>query len=120
MAGNKAGEQQPIPKGDDLCIMLDDLVKKISQLAGVIYTFADTQIKYNSVISEHKHFSPFYGIPSTKSLTGKPYGAVTVVDQFTRVSTQIVAFKAGLASFKSKYTKAGSAKYINSRYNTTN
>ena len=120
MAGNKAAEQQPIPKGDDLCDMLDEIVKKLSQLSGILFTLADTQIKYNTVLSSHRHFSPFYGQPCTPSLTGKPHGAATVVDQFTRVESQIIAFKAGLASFKSKYIKAGSAKYINSRYNTTN
>ena len=120
MAGNKAGEQQPIPKGDDLCTMLDDLVKKLSQLAGIVFTLADTQIKYNTVLASHVHHSPFYGLMCTPSLTGKPYGAATVVDQFTRVEAQIIALKTGLGSFKSKYIKAGSAKYINSRYNTTN
>lgn len=120
MAGNKATEQQPIPRGDNLVQAIEELSNKVDQLAGILYTFNDTQMKYNKTLGDHYHQSPFYGMATSPSITAGPHSIETVLSQFTRVSAQLVSLKNNIGSFTGKYLKSGAPNYINSKYNTTN
>ena len=120
IAGNKPREQQPIPRGDNLAAALAELSFKVDQLAGVLYSLNDSQMKYNDVLSTHWHHSPFYGQPTVASMAALPVGVATVLDQFAKVSTQLEFLKTNIDTFKGKYLKPGAKNYINSKYNTTN
>ena len=120
IAGNKPREQQPIPRGDNLAAALAELSFKVDQLAGVLYSLNDSQMKYNDVLSTHWHHSPFYGQPTVASMAALPVGVATVLDQFAKVSTQLEFLKTNINTFKGKYLKPGAKNYINSKYNTTN
>ena len=121
IAGNKAESQQPIPLGDNLVTALEEVSKNISKLAGIVYSFNDDQMKYNKILSEHVHHSPFYGIMCTPSPTGLPMGLKTVLGQFVKVSEQLEFIKWNLKNnFPTRFLKPGAKDYINSKYNTTN
>lgn len=120
IANNEPSNQQPIPLGDNLATMLDDLINRVDQLAGIVFNFTASQMKYNSVLGMHTHHGPFMGLSDAPSLTVLPKSVETVLDQFTKTQTQILSLKNNLGSFKLKYLKNGAGNYINSKYNTTN
>lgn len=121
IAGNGSkGYQQPIPKGDNLATVIDELADKVDHLAGIVFSFVDSQMKFNKTMGTHVHQSPFKGIPTTPSITAGPHSVETVLSQFGRVSTQIVFLKHNLAMFKNRYLEYGCAEFINSEFNTTN
>jgi len=120
MAGNKPSQQQPIPLGYNLVAALEDLSKKMDQLSGIVYSFVDSQMKYNRTLGDHYHQSPFYGIATSPSITAGPHSIETILSQFSRVSFQLVSLKRNLGKYPSKYLKTGADNYINSDYNTTN
>lgn len=120
IAGNQASSQQPIPRGNNLSIAIKELSDKIDELAGIVYSFADSQMKYNRTLGDHYHQSPFYGMATSPSITAAPHSIETVLSQFTRVTTQISNLKDNIGTFQSKYLNSGAKNYINSKYNTTN
>lgn len=120
MAGNESLNQQPIPLGNNLAYMLDEMSKQIEKLSSIVFSFVDSQMKYNATLATHFHHSPFFGIATTPSLTAGPHGATAVVDQGSRVAAQILFLKQNMAAFRARTLKRGAANYINSKYNTTN
>lgn len=120
IAGNQASGQQPIPRGGNLSMAIKELSDKIDELAGIIYSFADSQMKYNKTLGDHYHQSPFYGVATSPSITAGPHSIETVLSQYTRVTTQLLSLKNNLGTFNSKYLNSGAKNYINSKYNTTN
>ena len=59
--------------------------------------------------------------PSVSKVIGKIAPEVKpLLDQFTKVASQVAYLKKNIANTKLKYLKDGSGNYINSKYNTTN
>ncbi len=120
MAGNQSSNQQPIPLGDNLARVLDQLVDKVDDLASIVFSLAHSQMKFNNILGTHCHQSPMYGISTTPSLTAAPASVEAVLNQFSRVTNQIVYLQRNLSGFRGNYLRYGSGHYINSSYNTTN
>ena len=93
MAGNQENTQQAIPLGDNLESCLTDIKKALNLFYDTYYMFVDHQMKYNDVLSKHKHLSPFYGLECTWSPTGAPEGVKTVLDQFRYAVAQLTGHK---------------------------
>lgn len=124
MAGNIEGTQQPIPLGNNLVNALTELSKRVDEVSSVLFTFVESQMKFNSVLGKHSHNSPFGGIITTPSITAFPKSVATIIDQFTKVGQQAKFIKDNLDAFRGNYLKPASSdkanKFINSLYNTTN
>ena len=125
MAGNNETQQQPIPLGSNLETCLLTMVERIQQLTTIVTKLTQEQMKYNSVLSKHRHLSPFYGLECTPSYTGAPTGCKTVLNQFRYVVSEVNKEMANMESLKSRFLSKERARntnseYINSRYNTTN
>lgn len=125
MAGNNDTQQQPIPLGNNLEACLISIIERISGLTTIITKLTTEQMKYNSVLSKHRHLSPFYGLECTPSLTGGPEGVKTVLNEFRYVVAEVNKELANMESLRSRFLSKERARnknseYINSRYNTTN
>tara|TARA_R110001592_G_scaffold52604_3_gene161086 strand:+ start:5070 stop:6155 length:1086 start_codon:yes stop_codon:yes gene_type:complete len=120
MAQNQSAEQQPIPLGMNLVVCLEDIMSRINQTMTIMLRFAKEQNSFNKTVAEHRHFSPFYGLECTPSITGGPHGIRTVVNQYKYVIEQLYKEMNNVISTRSTYFTPGKDTYINSPYNTTN
>ena len=121
MAQNQSGEQQPIPLGLNLINCLEETLDRVSKTLTIMMRFSTEQAKFNETLSSHRHFSPFYGVECTWSLTGKPHGMKTVTNMCRYVQSQIAKEKNNITALKSTYlVDTVSPNHVNSSYNTTN
>ena len=119
IAGNNDTDMQPIPKGANLGMAIQDLAELVADLAGCLNQWMDAQAAFNSEVMTHTHKSPFYALDTTPSIPLVPHGAKVAVMHKLRM-TDIIGLKTNIENFKIDYlSKLGSA-YINSRYNNTN
>ena len=126
IAGNRKGENQPIPLGYNLQQCLEEVLKISNETLIIVQRFCKRQMNYNDVLSSHEHMSPFGpGLSCTPSITGAPTGTYTVLHQFTGVTKQIDNLMSEIIRVRSTYLEPQPAvgplnRYINSVYNTTN
>jgi len=120
IAGNRAEELQPIPKGENLTIALERLLKHVESLSGILSTFMQAQMKFNTAAGSHFHVSPFFGNPTTPSAVLGTAATETQMNQLQDCVIGLQKFKANLAAYKNSYLRTTGKKYINSRYNSVN
>lgn len=120
IANNDDSDMQPIPKGDNLVEALEELVEHIKELNGVVMTFLKTQQKFNDAISDHTHFSPFYGLETSLD----PYLYVdhksVLLQQYLQTEQGLKFNTNNLEAWKTKFSKASGSKYINSFFHHLN
>ncbi len=110
---------QPIPKGDNLVLFLDDLAEKVDKLSSILDDFMKSQKNYNNLLSAHVHITTIPGAPTTPSielLVGTPLIGI-VNTAFVKVPNMLNRFN--LSSAKINYLKNIGPVNINSRYNRT-
>jgi hypothetical protein len=120
IAGNDDTDLQPLVKGISLENALKQLVHRVSQLNGIVDGFLMSQMEMNEALTHHFHQSPFFGSPTTPSLTLVPRGIKVMVDQLAKTKRDLVSHKANLATYELTYLNPVGKNYINSRYNNTN
>lgn len=112
---------QPIPKGDNLALALEDLARQLDVLSGLFINFVDIQSKYNNIVATHTHISPFYAITVPPSLDLIPANIELNITVFAETIADTLEFKmAYLNKFKNDYLSSTSDTYINSRYHHLN
>lgn len=116
--GNRI-EQEPLVKGYKLAEGLRELAGDIAELAGILATFAETQLNFNSAVMSHNHGSFFLGSMTTTSPTATIAGMQNLTNLISRVQVSIIGNKGNKAGWVNKYASKGNAK-IYSNYNTTN
>lgn len=120
IAGNEVGEQQPIPKGDNLAAALERIVTHLDQVTGIVQAFLTHQMNYNEVLADHFHLSPFWGIETEELF--EPW--FTGVQEGTNLQTQCQRScsnkKADLKSMMETYLKESGENYINSKFHSVN
>lgn len=113
-------DMQPIPKGDNLVKAFDELVKYIQELNGLVMGFLQSQQKFNQEISDHTHFSPFWGLETSLD----PYLMVKhkeiSLQQLLQTEQGLKFNTNNFVSWKSKYLAANNSNYINSSYHYLN
>lgn len=126
IAGNRKGENQPIPLGYNLEACLQEVLYVSKETLKIMARFCKRQMAYNDVLSSHEHMSPFGpGLMCTPSITGAPTGTYTVVHQFIGVQKQIDNLLSEIIRVRSTFldpptTQTSNKRYINSVNNTTN
>jgi|2_EtaG_2_1085320.scaffolds.fasta_scaffold39883_2 hypothetical protein len=123
IALNDDSDLQPIPKGDNLNLALKRLVHHLKDLNLVVKAYLLFQMKFNKVVQEHVHISPFWGDNTwfSMELNDPMEGAVPVLKDLTeKVGQSLDNNMKNLLAFQSTYLEKTGAKYINSEYNTTN
>ena len=127
IAMNNDIDLQPLVKGRNLEMCLKRLWYHVDSLAEVVQNFCSHQIKFNRIVQEHTHISPFDAddtAPNINLESGD--GPAVIKDIFQDASKQLTVVQENLGKWKAKYLdKVGfdgkpSKFYINSKYNNTN
>ena len=122
IANNNSSTLQPMVKGDNLEEAMNNIVKRLDQLSGIMTTFAKAQMSFNAVAGLHIHNSPFYGTPKTlpsTELANQATNNLRVLGE--QVIGDIAKFKGELAKLQTTYlNKTTKDKYINSESNKVN
>jgi len=120
IANNDDTDLQPIPKGHNLVMAMEELSALVFDLSGLLNSFAIQQDAFNIATMTHFHYSPFYGIPTLPSDTLIDQGLQTLQNHFQDVNMGILDFTKNLALFMDTYTKPHGKSYINSKFNKVN
>ena len=121
IAGNDDSDLQPLVKGANLVKCLQQMVKPIDKLNGIVDNFLMIQMKLNAVSSAHFHQSPLLGLPTSPSIPMIPIGISTMIQHLVQTKLSLIMHKANLQTFKANYIVSGhSDDWICSRYNNLN
>lgn len=121
IAGNDDEGLEPIVKGKKLVTALQQLVKHVDKLNGIVDNMLMIQMQFNSVLTCHFHQSPLFGLPTSPSIPVIPIGISTMINHLTQTKLSLVMNKINLQTFKANYITSGhSEKWILSRYNNVN
>lgn len=110
---------QPIPKGDNLVLFLDNLTERVDKLSSILDDFMKSQKTYNKLVSAHVHVTTIPGAPTTPSielLIGTPLIGIANT-ALVKIPNMLNRFN--LSSTKINYLKNIGPVNINSRYNRT-
>lgn len=117
---NDESELQPIPKGDNLTKALNDIIEKILELNSIVDEFMTAQKIMNEALTNHVHYSPFYGYIDSPSPEALPAGVKTSVKMMVRVQQELSKHVVNLGAYRTKYLFSNSDDYINSSYHYLN
>lgn len=120
IAGNNDSDMQPIPKGTNLNESLKRLVHHVDKLNGIVDGLLMAQMTFNTALTHHFHFSPFFGLPTTPSPPVMAAGIKTMIDHLFQTKRSLIMHKVNMSLFKQNYYSPFGGKYINSRYNNVN
>jgi len=114
IAGNDDSDLQPMVKA------LRKLTLHLDKLNGIVDSILMSQMAFNTALTHHFHFSPFFGLPTTPSPVVVSGGIKCMVDHLLQAKRSLMMHKANLALFKISYFSPAGGKYILSRWNNTN
>jgi len=120
IAGNDDSDLQPIVKGGDLIGALNQMVKHINNLNGIVDGLLMAQMEYNEALQSHWHWSPFFGIPTAPSEIVVSVGTTTALKQLERTKKDLWRHKKNLRGFVRNHLEKSGKNYICSRYNNVN
>jgi hypothetical protein len=120
IGNNDSCNMQPIPKGDNLVDAFDNLVEYIKELNGIVMTFLKSQQRFNDAISDHTHFSPFYGLETSLDPNLLIDHKAVSLQQFIQTEQGLKFNINNLESWKTKYVRSTGSRYINSFYHYLN
>jgi hypothetical protein len=107
IAGNDDSDLQPLVKGDNLKIYLENLSAVVSGLEAVLYDFISSQLKFNGVVRAHQHYDPFCitmgfmksnGTMPLSHNEGKNYPSIEVVEAGTISAFEGIRQQANITS----------------------
>lgn len=112
---------QPIPKGDNVLSALRDIVEQLDKVTGIVLQSIVRQMEFNKQISSHTHFSPFNGIPVTKSAEMPGLTFKNSAETFEITIEDIKNYKfEHLPYFMKEFLTIGERRYINSVFHHLN
>ena len=120
IAGNDDSDLQPMVKGSNLRSALERLTFHLDKLNGIVDSLLMAQMTFNTALTHHFHFSPFYGLPTTPSPPVMAAGVKTMIDHLFQTKKSLAMHKVNLSMFKHTYFSPSGGKYINSRFNNVN
>lgn len=111
---------QPMLKGLNTEEALEKVLSLVSSLGGIVSAFLQAQMKYNSILGTHYHISPFFGSPTTPSITAAEGAITSQINLLNDCIGGLQKHKANIVSTKNTYLKPHGKKYISSRFNSVN
>lgn len=113
---NKGDKLQPGVLGNNIEDLLNELIDTVEKVVSVVDNFVMIQSEFNNVLAKHKHFSPFFGNPTTPS-EEVVVGIVTTTGRVVgEIKSSVVSLKYGLANIKMQYLTVFGSKKIKSQY----
>jgi hypothetical protein len=120
IANNDSSDMQPIPRGNNLVEAFEELSSHIKELNGVVMTFLKTQQKFNDAISDHTHFSPFYGLETSLDPFLYVDHKAVLLQQYLQTEQGLKFNTNNIEAWKTKYIRSTGSKYINSYFHSLN
>ena len=121
IALNDDSDMQPIPKGKNLEQCLKRLTHHVKDLNKIVKGFLIFQMKFNRVVQEHVHVSPFWGDDTSPSIALESLDGPTIIkDLQENTDDSLNKNMRNLGAFQLTYLEPSGAKYINSNFNRTN
>jgi len=116
IAGNDDSDIQPMVKGRNINEALKTLTMHVDKLNGIVDSLLMYQMTFNTALTHHFHFSPFFGLPTSPSPPVVAAGMKTMIDHLFQTKMSLIMNKANLALYKHTYLYPSGKKYINSRH----
>ena len=113
---NQAEKLQPGVLGDNIEEFLNNMLDSMEKIVSLVDNVVMIQGEFNNVLAKHKHFSPFFGNPTTPSeeaILGVTVAAGRIIGE---VKTSIVSLKFGFANLKMQYLTMFGSKKIKSQF----
>lgn len=120
IAGNDDSDLQPMVKGDDLNQCLEDMCDRMLDILAILRLTKDMYKKFFNEITNHNHYSPFFGKPTSPSDKLLISGNIISIFIDTLLEQQIKVVEQNIANLKSNYLRKGSSRDIRSNYNNAN
>lgn len=121
IANNDDQQLQPMVLGNNLTLCLRELVEEVDKLQNRVATFIEAQSKFNNVIANHTHISPFNAQPTLQSSALLQAYAALKIKKLFKVDLGYYLQKVNFAGIISKYLSSGSGRSsIRSKYNNVN
>ena len=121
MAGNKSEEVQPMVKGANLLEALEETIRMMEEMNGIVLDIMTQQMIFNSTIMAHPHITP--AGPTAPSIEIAPAYFAMASQISTTTFTSILNNRLNMKKFYFDFLvpKVGNCdKYIASKYNSTN
>jgi len=120
IAGNDDTDLEPLVKGEALVRAFEKLVEYIEGLNGILDSHVLYQMKFNSSVATHWHFSPWFAQPTTPSTDCAKGGSLALIKAASGTKTALATNRKNLIAWKINFTKQVGADFICSRFNNTN
>ena len=116
-------ELHPLVLGGNLELFLNEILKEISNIYGVIERYADMQVYINRAVSNHTHISDFTAAPLIRETDPAMIGMINLqhglIKQLLNIDNSVLRV-ANLETLKKTYLVSNGDTYINSPHNKTN
>tara|TARA_R110000824_G_scaffold54643_18_gene150880 strand:- start:1078 stop:1977 length:900 start_codon:yes stop_codon:yes gene_type:complete len=120
IAGNRDEELEPMVKGNRLTDSLTGLADHVLKLNGIIDHLLVTQMNFNSSITSHFHYSPWYGNATTPSDSCVSAGSKASMDHLQETKRSLSTHKQNVTSWKNNCLCPSGQDFILSRWNKSN
>jgi len=120
IAGNRDEDLEPMVKGDKLTSSLSRLADHVLKLNGIVDHLLVTQMNFNSSITNHFHYSPWYGNATTPSDSCVSAGSKAAMDHLQETKRSLGTHKQNLVSWKQNTLSDSGTDFILSRWNKVN
>ena len=117
---NKVKDLQPLVLGDNLSVCLASIIKDIEAIAGIFQAYVHYQMKFNKVLQNHNHITPFFAGPSLPSMQAIAGGIQADIETLTNTELSVIKHVTNLKGTIANYLVDSGDSYINSRQNKTN
>jgi len=109
-----------LAKAPQLALALVRVVDLMSKLNGIVDSFLMSQMELNTSISTHTHFSPFFGAPTSPSVTLIPASVQALVKQLVKAKASLFSHKQMCGVYEANYCKALGDGWFGSKYHKCN
>lgn len=120
VANNNDTDMQPIVKGDNMALAIQQLAEEMSSLIGIVQAFGKAQDDWNSVIATLTQNSPFYGALTVPMQHHFEQGMDCIFKHASDFHGGLAKQLVNLQQFKDTYINPESSLFINSRNNKVN
>ena len=123
IAGNDDKELQPLVRGSNLIIMIEQLMDWAGKLNGIVDFMLLSQMKMNTSLITHTHqgvTTAGMGVQTTPSISLATVGPVVQTGLAFNGAAALKLHRSKAEFIKAAYLKPWGQKYILSRYNNTN
>lgn len=120
IAGNDDTDLQPMVKGENLVDAMERVVRHIEALNGIVDSFLQYQMEYNSALANHFHITKFPGKTTTPSIPVQGAGIKAMMDMLQKTKVSLMMHKQNLALYEASYLLLSGENWILSRYNNVN